>query len=112
MNLISKLFEKRGITDERELSNEERLTIKRWRSVFEDSEVTVEKIKEFCDAQLSIIEGQFANLDNTFEKNDRLILAHTIYKKISRLISAPQAEREQLEKYLQQLIDSSDTDRL
>lgn len=106
MSILDRLLEKRGIKNTDELSQEEKQDFERWQKILSDGEVTLEKVLTFCDNQISLIEGQWKNLDNSTQKNERLIVAHTIYRAIKNVITSPQAEREVLEKYLQQVIDS------
>lgn len=113
MSLITQLLQKRGIKDTSTLSTEERETINRWESVFKESEITVDKIEKFCDLQISLVERQFGNLDNTTQKNNRLVLLYTVYSNIKRLISSPKAEKASLEEFLrQQILDSGNKDEV
>lgn len=106
MNLLSRLLKKRGIKDTSELSPEERADFERWKGILSGGEITVEKILDFCNTQKSLIETQWENKDNSKEKNERLIVAHTIYSKLVKLITAPQAEKASLEKFLEaQILD-------
>ena len=106
MNILDKLFEKRNISEVTKLDEGEKHTYDNWRKILSEGEITVEKINEFCQSQVSIIEGKWRELDNTAIKNERLIITHTIYKTIIDAISKPQKERENLEQYLQKLLDS------
>jgi hypothetical protein len=103
--LLQKLLEKRGI-DIKELQPEEKKTYDNWNSVLQGETVTVEKIADFCKRQLGAIEEKWDNLDNTSLKNERLMYQHTMYSKLLRLITAEERERLQLEKYLNDLIDT------
>lgn len=105
-SLISRLFEKRKIVDLQSLSNEENETFRKWDAILSTEEVTPDSIKKFCLQQREFIERQWDNLDNSERKNERLILQHTMYSKLLSVIDAPQKEREQLESYLQSLIDA------
>ncbi len=102
--ILNKLLEKRGIEDVSKLTQEEAATFDTWNRILSDGEITLDKILEYCGAQVGAIELQWKNLDNTPQKNERLILMHTIYKGLMNLISAPRAERETLEKYLNDLL--------
>ena len=104
-SLLSKLLQKRGIPNTESLSKEE----KEWftekeRILSANDEITVEDLKKFCQAQISLIEEQWKNLDNTTAKNERLITFHTVYSVMLKALSAPKVERELLEKHLEQLI--------
>lgn len=105
-NILSRLLQKRGISNPEDLSIDEKNDFERWRRVLSDGEITIDKVTSFCDNQIGLIEGQWKDLSNTNQKNERLILLHTVYKAIKNVIVSPQAEREALEKYLQQMIDA------
>lgn len=103
--ILSDLLLKRNV-DVKELSDVEKADFDRWNGVLSGEEITVPKILEFCVRQKSAIELQWEKTDNTVEKNERLIIAHTMYSKIIRMIQAEEAERKALEKHLTSLIDS------
>jgi hypothetical protein len=103
MDILDKVMEKQGV-DIEDMSSEEKETYDKWRSVF-TGKITVEQISEFCLRQKSLIEGQFEDLDNSPEKTGKLILLHTVYSKIARMIEAEENERQALEKHLQGLLD-------
>ena len=103
-SLLQKLLHKRGIKDISELDNSEKQQFDHWDMVLSEGEITVEKVKLFCQSQLTVIEKQLANFDNTPQKNERLVIYFNVYKTIMNALTAPQAERESLEKYLRQLI--------
>ena len=105
--LIERIMGKRGITLDT-LTTEEKKTFDGWQATLTAKKVTAPQIAEFCDRQKSAIETQWTNLENNTQKNERLILLHTIYSKISSLIQSDKNERESLEKYLTTLIDNSD----
>lgn len=102
--ILSDLLLKRKV-DPKELSEAEKVDFDRWNSVLSGEEITVPKILEFCTRQKSAIELKWENVDNTVDKNERLIGMHTIYSKIIRMIQAEEAERIALEKHLTSLID-------
>ena len=97
-------MEKNKIKEEKEFSVEEKETFDKWDKILSEGEISVEKIKEFCSNQLKIIETQWKNLDNDIKKNERLILLHTVYSILVNLIESPQTEKENLEKYLTELL--------
>src|SRR3990167_8851749 len=102
--LLSKLIKKRGINKEG-LSKEEKVDFDRWEKILSEGEVSVEKIAEFCKAQIGLIEIQWKDLNNLNQKNERLIVAHTIYSTILKALTAPEVERANLEEYLTKLIN-------
>ena len=102
--LLNRLFQKRKIEDVTKLSEEEQATFDTWEKILSEGEINVDKILKFCWSQISAIELQWKNLDNNERKNERLILMHTIYKTLIGIIEAPRAEKESLEKYLNDLL--------
>ena len=105
-HLLEKLFKKRGIKDTMTLDHQEQQTYDNWQKILSEGEITVDKVKQFCETQISLIEGKFKDLDNTPEKAQRLTISHSVYKAILDCMEKPQTERENLEKYLHQLIES------
>lgn len=102
--LIEKLFKYRGIEDFNSLSLAEKQDYDRWQKILTEGEITVNKIKEFCSQQISIIHAKFKE-DNTNERNNKLIAMHNVYKSILDIIEKPKVEREQLEKFLHDLLE-------
>ncbi len=101
--LLSKYLIKLGLTKEK-LDEEEKKDFERWEKILGEGEISVEKIEQFCKAQISAIEAQWKDMDNGTLKNERLIIAHNIYSTIIRAINSPQVERKSLEEYLNNLI--------
>lgn len=106
MSILDKLFAKRGITDVTKLDDNERITFDKWQKVLSEGEITVSKIQEFCKMQLGLIEGKFKDTTRTTQQTERLVIAHSIYKALLDSMEKPARERESMEKYLQQLIES------
>ena len=102
--LLSDLLRKRNLT-QIDLSSEEKQEFHRWQAVL-DQEVTVEKIQEFCRIQKELIEGKWADLDSSKLRNERLLMLHTVYGKILRLIDSTNAERKSVEEELNSLLDT------
>lgn len=65
--------------------------------------MSVDKIGSFCKSQLDIIKGKMKDTGNDNSENDRLIVYFNVYDTLLTLINSPQAEREGLIKYLEQL---------
>lgn len=103
--ILEKLLGRRGIKDTTELDDSEKQTYDKWQKILSEGVMTVDKIQEFCRQQLSIIEGKFKDPENTPEKAHRLTIIHTVYKSIIDCIEKPKMEKENLEKYLQSLIE-------
>jgi hypothetical protein len=102
--LINKVLKRRGIKDLNELSNEERADYDRWKKVMTGDVVTIPMMKDFMKAQIHILETRFA-VGDTNEKQDAFYKACLhVYLNLLQIISAPEAERASLERYLQSLI--------
>jgi hypothetical protein len=99
---LQKLLEKRQIQGLEDLKGSEKQDFDRWERVLSEGEITVEKIKLFCESQIRVIEANWKQFTHT----DQQVIAHTIYKAILECITSPVAEKEQLERYLQQIIDT------
>lgn len=103
--LLSKLLHKRGIENIKDLSPEEKDWFDQKQSILsQPEEVKIEDFKKFCESQIGLIEEQWKNLDNSTQKNERLIILHSVYSTIIKAIISPKAERQALEEYLQKLL--------
>ena len=104
-SLLSKLLQKRGIENIEDLSKEEKTWFdEKQRVLSQNDEISLEDFRKFCQTQIDLIEGQWKNLDNSKEKNERLIGLFTVYSTLKKIIAAPKGERELLEDYLTQLL--------
>lgn len=103
-NIISKLFNKRGIKDSSELSEEEKGQFEQWQAILAKESLTVSDIIEFCEGQVANIEAQFKDLDNSSEKQNKLVIQHNVYKTLINIIKSPSAEKESLERYLTDML--------
>jgi hypothetical protein len=102
-NILSSLLKKKGIKDASELTPEERQDFDKWKKILSE-EVSVETIKEFCKYQISIVESRFASGDNTDKQDAFLKASLNVYLNLLKAIEAPKLERENLERYLHNLI--------
>ena len=103
--LLTKYLKKIGIKDIKNLSSEEKQTFEKWNQILsDDEEINVEKIEKFCQSQLDVIEIQWKNMDNQSLKNERLIIAHTIYSTLLKVIRSPKTKKVVLEDYLNKLL--------
>lgn len=102
--ILKRLFERRGIKNLEELSEDEKRDYDRWQRILSEGEVSVESIRKFCYNQVVLIEGKFKEMDVDEKVTQRRVLLHSVYKSILSAIEAPRQEREQLEKYLNSLI--------
>lgn len=101
--ILANLLKKRGIEKKDDLTIEEAAQFEKWEGIL-SKDVSVDSIRDFCHSQLRRIETEWKDLDKSKERNDRLIVMHTVYKQLIAVIESPKAEREALEKYLQSLI--------
>jgi len=101
--ILEDLLTKRGVKIE-SLSPDEKRDFERWNSTLDEGDITVEKISNICQQQIKIIEGKWKDLDNSNQKNERLIIMHTVYKTILSMIKAKAEERKRLEAYLTSLL--------
>ena len=104
MPILEKLLKKRGINSIEELREDEKEVFDRWDKVLSDGDITLEKVVQFCNGQIASIEDRWKDLNAPQEKNERLIIHHTVYRTIRDIITKPQAERANLEKYLNSLL--------
>uniref|UniRef100_A0A6M3JTV3 Uncharacterized protein n=1 Tax=viral metagenome TaxID=1070528 RepID=A0A6M3JTV3_9ZZZZ len=110
-NLLTKIFAKRGIKDFNELDNtplpdgspSERQVFETWNKILSEGEMTVEKIQEFCQSQIDVIENKWKDLDIEQTKKAEWIPIHNVYSAILLAIKSPKAARENLEKQLIEL---------
>ncbi len=101
MSLLTKLLEKWKVKSVEELSEDERVTFDRWSYILKGETVTVETLKQFCQAQIRTIEASC----NGKEPLTMLQQASLhVYINLLKAIEAPEAERESLERHLTQLI--------
>lgn len=101
--LLEKIFEKRGIKDVSQLTPDERVDVERWQATL-TGDITVDKIREFCDNQGKLIDSRLQDVSTPTETIVRLVLQRNVYQALLGLISQPSAERESLEKYLTTLL--------
>lgn len=106
MSILTELLKRRGINSTEELSKEERVEFDQWKAVLSKEDITLKDVSEFCTIQLNNIEAQFKDHANyETDKIKRLALLHSVYGSLKSLIESPRAERENLEKYLTQLLN-------
>lgn len=105
MSILSKLLERKGIKDTSELSTEEHIQFEDWQRTLSKQDITLKDIEEFCTMQLANIGAQFKDLNTPKEKLERLVTLHSVYSTLKDIINSPRQERENLEKYLTQLLN-------
>lgn len=100
--LLAKILQKRGIKELKELQPDEKVVYDKWQGILSSGEITPEKIADFCRRQIEVIEKKW--MDPLYERRDRLVDQHVVYKAILSAIVAPSTEKESLEKYLESLL--------
>lgn len=108
--LITKLFEKKGIKTIADLKPDERAEYDRWQVIMDGAEITVQKIKAFCKAQVTILQEQFSSPENSDKKDAYLKASLHIYTTLLKVIEAPEKEKADLERHLVGLINQKQTD--
>ena len=103
-NILSKIFKKRGIKDITELDKEEMQQFEQWQAVLNKEEIQIKDIVEFCEGAKNMIEAQFGDIDMEDRKKSMLALQHSIYRTFTELIHAPTTEKENLTRYLTDLL--------
>jgi hypothetical protein len=104
--ILEKLLGKRGIHSLDELDSEEKNTFEGWNAVLSKEGLTTADIKEFCQKQCDVIEGKWKDYGVTAQGKAELIPYHTVYKTLIVAIDSPRSARENLEKHLEQLINT------
>ncbi len=113
MSILTKFLEKRGLKSPEELddtpntdgSPTERETFNKWKGILSKETLSLEDMKLFIQGQIGIIEMRWRDMTTSAERKAELIPYHTVYKTLEQAISAPRAEREQLEAHLNQIIN-------
>lgn len=101
-SLLTKLLSSRNIKSFDELDKDEKKTFEGFQKVLSKEEMTMDDLQNFLESQISLIESKWRDFDS--KGKESLIPYHTTYKAILQAIKAPQSEREQIEKYLTDLI--------
>lgn len=104
MSLIDKLLSFRKIDKVEDLAPEEQAQISNWKRVLNGETLTVDKIKEFCETQVKIIEDNFSKKASVYSEDVFQKACLHVYLNILKAIEAPEAERAALEQYLTSLI--------
>lgn len=111
-DLLFKYLSSKGIKSPTELdktpttdgSPTEFETYKNYEKTLSKDELSIGDIKKFLTMQIGIIEARWKDFSTSAEKKAELIPYHTVYKTLEQAISAPKAEREQLEAHLNKLL--------
>lgn len=103
MSILTRLLEKRGV-QEKDLSGEEKVQFDTWKKTLSEGDITVESIKGFCVRMIDVIEQKWRDFE--YKDKEKLLASHTVYKALLGIIDGPKVEKEQLEKYLLNLINN------
>jgi len=76
----------------------------RWQKILTVKDITMEDLTAFMDSRLKNALKEIAEPDNSPKKDAKLKAEITIYQALSGLIKSPKVAKEQLEKYLEQLL--------
>lgn len=101
---LDKFLSKRGIEKIEDLTPDEQETLRRYQVILSTEEVTVQQIKDFCTAQLRVIESKADGINPL--SNIQQACIH-VYINILKAIEAPLAERRSLETHLNQIINEN-----
>jgi len=102
--LLTRLFEKRGIKDANDLSEEEKVWFDSRQAILSKEKLEIEDIKNFCLNQLSVIESKWSDYNIDKDKKAELLPYYTVYKALVRAFDSPQQARQALEQELNQLL--------
>ena len=102
--IIQDILSKKGVTKLSELTPDEKVEYDRWQAIVEGNEVTVAKMKEFCESQIRIIEGRYATGDTTDKQDTFLRASLHIYLNLLNMINSPEVNRVNLEKHLTNIL--------
>lgn len=110
-NLLDRFLKKRGVKSADELDNTpntdgsptERQVFESYERTLSKEEMTMDDLKTFLSSQIALIEARWKSFEISKDQKAELIPLHTVYKVIEQAISAPQAERAQLEALLNKL---------
>ena len=103
MSLLSQLLDKIGVSKPEQLEPEEKAIFDRYSKVLATEPVTIDSIKTFCLSQIKVIENQCDGVQPLTQIQQGSL---HVYLNILKAIEAPLAERESLERHLQQIINS------
>ena len=102
-DILNRLLGKRNLKVE-ELDKEERKTFEEWDKVLSKEELTTQDIKIFCQQYLDKIETLWADYGIEQSSKAELIPYHSFCKTILKVVDSPKAQREALERHLEQLL--------
>lgn len=102
--LLEKFLKNKGINEVKNLTPEEKEVFDGYAKILSKKDVTISDIEEFCRNQVGLIEMKWRDYDIPAEKKAEFIPYHTVYKSLLAVIKSPQVAREQLERYLNEML--------
>lgn len=101
--MLDKILEKIGIKSYEDLNEEEKKTYREWEKILSKGEITIEELKKFIINQITVLELQILNPDNSKEKDVFLKSQLRILRVLLGFIESPKKSREWLEGYLKSI---------
>jgi len=100
--LLEKYLNKRGIDittlkSDYDPNFDEKSTFESWEATLTGADINEDTMRKFCHSQLDMIDGMWDELDNSNQKNERLVLLRIVYRKLLNLIDTSKKERERVE---------------
>lgn len=113
MSILDRFLKSKGVKSPDELDSKpntdgsptERDTYEKYRKILSKAELSLDDLKIFLQGQIGMIEAKWKDYTLSSEKKAELIPYHTVYKTLEQTIGSSKAEREQLENYLNQIIN-------
>ena len=104
-NILNKLMQKRKIEKMEDMSEDEKATFNKWNEILSTKEITIDNLQAFLEELKNKAIKDVAEEDNTIKKDAKCKASITICEALLGLITTPKVERENLEKYLNTLLD-------
>lgn len=105
MSLLDRWLTKKGIEKVEDLTKEEKVVYDNYKRILVGENLSIDDIKTFCQAQIRLIE---AKCDGIVPLSTMQQACLHVYFNILKIIDIKEAERTQLEDYLNSLINSND----
>lgn len=110
-SLLNKWLEKMGVKSPDELDNTpmpdgsptELEVFNEYKAGLAKKDLTLDDLKNYCTAQVSVIEAKWADYGLDQTKKAQFIPYYTVYKAMINVIDGPVAVREAMEKQLENL---------
>jgi hypothetical protein len=100
--MLSEFLERIGVRSLDELNAEERRTYQEWSAVLSKPETTIEDLKAFLPKEIERLREELGKYDNSEKRELYFKAALRNMELITKIITTPEKEREQLRAQLQQ----------